>query len=78
MTLQTIIDKTVQVISQLPEDKASEISDFADFIMKKHEEQLLNEHIQKLVQQSKSFSFLDEEEEIYTLDDLKEKYHEQG
>lgn len=74
MTLQTIIDKTVQVISQLPEDKASEISDFADFIMKKHEEQMLKEHIQKLVQESESFSFLDEEEEIYTLDDLKEKY----
>jgi hypothetical protein len=35
MTKQKIIDKTLEAINQLPTDKAEEISDFADFVLKK-------------------------------------------
>jgi hypothetical protein len=76
MTRKAIIERTVQVINQLPQEKAIEISDFADFLIKKYEEQLINENIQKLVTESKSFSFLYDEEELYSLSDLKEKYNE--
>jgi hypothetical protein len=76
MTRKAIIERTVQVINQLPQEKASEISDFADFLIRKYEEQLITENIQKLVSESKSFSFLNEEEELYSLSDLKEKYNE--
>jgi hypothetical protein len=76
MTRKAIIERTVQVINQLPPEKASEISDFADFLIKKYEEQLITENIQKLVTESKSFSFLNDEEELYSLSDLKEKYNE--
>ena len=76
MTRQAIIERTVQVINQLPQEKASEISDFADFLIKKYEEQLIIDNIQKLVTESKSFSFLNEEEDLYYLSDLKEKYSE--
>ena len=34
MTRRAIIERTIQVINQLPQDKVSEISDFADFIIK--------------------------------------------
>jgi hypothetical protein len=32
MTRQIIIERTLKAINQLPEDKAEEISDFADFV----------------------------------------------
>jgi hypothetical protein len=76
MTRKAIIERTVQVINQLPQEKASEISDFADFLIKKYEDQLITENIHKLVTESKSFSFLYDEDELYSLSDLKVKYNE--
>ncbi len=73
MTQQEIIERTVKAINQLPQEKASEISDFADFITKKYEEQLLTDNIQQLIISSKSFSFLNEEEDLYSVNDLKER-----
>ena len=75
MTRQAIIEKTLQAINKLPEDKAEEISDFADFVYKRYEEQLLAQSIQKMTTDSKSFSFLEEEQEIYTVKDLKQVYN---
>ena len=77
MTRRLIIERTVNAINQLPEDKAIEISDFAEFISKRFEEQRLTEGIQNLTSNSHSFSFLAEEEEIYSLADLKEVYNEE-
>lgn len=75
MTRKAIIEKTLQAINKLPEDKAEEISDFADFVYKKYEDQLLAQSIQKMTSDSNSFSFLEEEEEIYTVKDLKQVYN---
>ncbi|MDO8315963.1 MAG: hypothetical protein Q7T12_00375 [Flavobacterium sp.] len=74
MIREAIIERTIQIINQLPEDKALEIADFADFIIKKYEEQLLTANIQKVVIDSETFNFLNEEESIYSLSDLKERY----
>ena len=74
MIREAIIERTIQVINQLPEDKAMEIADFADFIIKKYEEQLLTANIQKVVIDSETFNFLNEEESIYSISDLKERY----
>lgn len=76
MTRQAIIERTVQVMNQLPPDKASEISDFADFIIKKYEEQLLTDAIGEMVVESNAFNFLNEEEDLYSLKDLKERYND--
>lgn len=75
MTRQAIIDKTIKVISQLPEDRAEEISDFADFVMKRYEDQKLNQAVQQLTADSKTYAFLETEEDLYQLSDLKEVYH---
>ena len=45
MTRQLIIERTINAINQLPEDKAEEISDFANFIMKRYEENSLLDDI---------------------------------
>ena len=75
MTKQIIIERTVKAINLLPEDKAEEISDFADFIIKRYEEHQLIKGIQKITAESRIFSFLENEEDLYTLADLKEVYN---
>ena len=69
-----MIQRTIDVLTILPEDKAKEISDFADFLLQKHEDLALQEGIQTLQSQSEAFSFLNEEEEIYSAADIKEKF----
>ena len=76
MTKQLIIERTLKVIYQLPEDKLIEISDFADFVFKRYEENELSKGIQQISSDSKAFEFLKNEEEIYSMNDLKKKYNE--
>lgn len=75
MTRQLIIERTLKAINQLPEDKAEEISDFADFVFKRYEEHQLTNGIQKMASESQAFDFLSTEEEIYSVADLKEIYN---
>ncbi len=71
MTQSTIIENTISTLSKLPTEKAIEVADFADFVLKKHEESLLQQGITQIVSDSKVFAFLEDEEELYTKDDLK-------
>jgi len=75
MTRRLIIERTVNAINQLPEEKAGEILEFAEFIIKRFEEKRLNDGLQILTSTSQSFNFLAEEEEIYSIADLKEVYN---
>lgn len=75
MTRQAIIERTINAINRLPEDKAEEICDFADFLSKRYEEDKLTQGIQQLVSESTAFNFVNEDEELYTIADLKEIYN---
>lgn len=75
MTRQAIIERTIKAINQLPEEKAVEISDFADFIIKRYEEYKLTQGMQEMANKSQAFKFLDEEEELYSEEDLKQRYN---
>ncbi len=74
MTKISVINHTVETLQKLPEDKVNEIAEFADFLLKKYEEQFLQKGIEILVSESESFEFLQEEEDLYTVEDLKERY----
>lgn len=74
MTKQGLISRTIETLEKLPEDKIHEIADFADFVLKKYEEQTLQRGIETLVSESDSFAFLHDEEDLYDERDLKEKY----
>ena len=74
MTRETLIKKTIDNLSKLPDQKLKEVSDFAEFLLNKIENQLLTDGIQKLASESKTFKFLEAEEDLYTLEDIKEKY----
>ena len=72
MSRQALIEKAIRAINELPESKGEEVSDFIEFLIRKHENELLNEGISKLLTSSKSFEFLAEEDDLYTLSDIKE------
>ena len=74
MTKQLIIERTLKAINQLPDDKAEKISEFADFVFKRHEEQELSKGLQSIVSESEAFNFLNDEQEIYSVADLKEVF----
>jgi hypothetical protein len=74
MTRETLIKRTIDNLTKLPDQKLKEVSDFAEFLLNRIENQLMTEGIQKLVTGSKTFKFLEGEEDLYSVDDLKEKY----
>jgi hypothetical protein len=74
-TRQAIIERTIKALNQLPEDKAEEISDFADFVTKRYEEDRMTKGIQQLTASSQAFDFLNDEEDLYSEADLKEVYN---
>jgi hypothetical protein len=74
MTKEGLINKTLQTLVALPPEKAEEVADFADYVLKKHEETLILQGMQTLVQQSETFDLLNDEEDLYTMNDIKEKF----
>lgn len=74
MTKKGLINRTVETLERLPEDKIQEVADFADFVLKRYEEQILQRGIETIVSESDSFAFLRDEENLYDESDLKEKY----
>lgn len=74
MTKEEAINNTMVILDKLPLEKIQEVKDFADFILNKLEEKTLNLGIQKLVEEGKPYEFLKEEEDLYTVEDLKVKY----
>jgi hypothetical protein len=73
MKKQLIIEKTLKAINQFPNDKAVEISDFADFLFKRYEEEELAKGLQSVISESKTFFILREDDEIYSIKDLKDE-----
>lgn len=74
MKRQVLIDNTINKISLLPDIKIKEVNDFADFLLSKIDDKIIQEGIQKIVSESKSFNYLKDEDDLYTIQDLKERY----
>ena len=74
MSRETLIKRTFKTLSKLPQDKVKEVSDFADYILKTYDEEILQKGIEKLVSNSTTYNFLKDEEDLYSVEDLKETY----
>lgn len=83
MSKQEIIEQTVQLLEQLPEEKAAEILDFAAFLLHREEpmasisteDAAVAQHLAAYIESSPVFAFLhDPAEDVYTLADLKVRY----
>jgi hypothetical protein len=66
------IKDTIAKIHQLPYVKIQEINDFAEFLLNKNGNKILLDGIQKLASDSKSFDYLKNEENFYSVKDLKD------
>jgi hypothetical protein len=69
-----LIENIVEKIGYLPDEKIKEVNDFTEFLLSKIEDRLITEGITELASDSKSFNFLECEEDLYTVNDLKERY----
>lgn len=74
MTKQALLNKTIERLQQLPEHQLREVADFTEFLLSRKENYTLNEGIQLLVAEAEAFEFLKDEEDIYSVNDLKERY----
>lgn len=74
MTRQNLIEETISKIQKLPDVKIMQVNDFVEFLLSKINDKVIVEGIQKLISDSKTFEFLNDEEDIYTIKDIKEKY----
>ena len=74
MNREILIKDTLNKIYQLPDFKIQEINDFADFLLNRIDDKIFIEGIQKLTSNSKSFEYLKNEEDLYSVNDIKEKY----
>lgn len=78
MSRKELLENTIKYLKELPNEKISEVHDFVEYLYQKHEEYILKTGIQKLETESGSLQFLEKEEELYTVNDIKEKYNEKG
>jgi hypothetical protein len=74
MDRKDLIENTILKIKQLPDLKIREIHDFAEFLLGKIDDQSLQQGIHELTAQSSAFIYLNEEEDFYSVNDLKERY----
>lgn len=74
MHKESLINKTVSYLEKMPEDKIEEVLHFVKFLNSQYEEHILQKGIEELASKSGSFKYLEKEEELYTVNDLKEKY----
>lgn len=72
MTRKVLIQETVESIKKLPDHKLKEVSNFVDFLLHQLEHSELNDQMAEAASKSKTFEFLEEEEELYTNGDLKD------
>jgi len=71
MTNAQLVNKTISNIQKLPLNKVQEVNDFVEFLLEKIDDQIITEGIKTLVQDAKAFKFLEDEPDLYSVNDLK-------
>jgi hypothetical protein len=74
MEREVLMKKTVRNIEQLPTTRIKEVNNFVEFILQKTEDAMITEGLQQLVSSSKTYEFLNNEPELYSVNDLKIKF----
>jgi hypothetical protein len=74
MNRQNLIKNTLDKINQLPDIKVKEINEYGDLLISRIDDNIIRDAIQEITSQNESFDFLNQEEDIYTVQDLKVRY----
>lgn len=72
MNKEKVLKNTILKLRQLDERNLKEANDFVEFLLAKVSERELTREIQQQAERSDSFSFLEDEEELYSDEDLKQ------
>lgn len=72
MTREELIKSTMDKLAKLFEENLREVLDFTEFLLNKIEQKDFTAGIQQLVGDSACFKFLEDEEDLYSIKDLKE------
>ena len=74
MEREVLMEKTIRTIKQLPTTRIREVSDFVEFIIRRTDDALITEGLQQLSSRSQAFDFLNNEPELYSVNDLKVRF----
>ena len=66
-----LFQQAIDNISRLPEQQLKEINDFAEFLLSRIQQEILSEEVSNTNLASYSNKFLDQDEYLYTVNDLK-------
>jgi len=74
MEREVLMRKTIRKIKQLPTPRIQEVVDFVEFIAKRTEDTLITEGLQQLSSSGQTYDFLNDEPELYSVNDLKVRF----
>ena len=74
MEREVLLEKMIGRIEQLPTNRIQELNDFVEFISRRNDDILITQGLQRIANSSKTFDFLDNDPELYTINDLKVKF----
>ena len=74
MSREELIKDTVEKLQQLSDSRIQEVSDYVSFLASKMDDKIITEGIKTLASTSKSYEFLQNEEDLYQVTDIKEIY----
>lgn len=74
MTREQIISDTLDVMKKLPEQKAEEIRNILVKYCNEKDEEIFEKGFDQLIASSESFSFLNDEPDLYNENDLVARY----
>lgn len=74
MTKQQIISDTLDIINKLPDSKAEEIRNILVKYYNEKDDEIFDKGFKKLISSSETYSFLNNEPDLYTEKDLAVRY----
>jgi hypothetical protein len=74
MSREELIKTIIEKINQLSDKRIQEVSDYVSFLASRIDDEMILEGIKTITSNSKTYEFLHDEEELYQVNDLKEKY----
>ena len=74
MEREVLVKNTIGRIEQLPIKRVQEVNDFVEFIIRKTEDSMITEGLQRLSSISDTYDFLNDEPDLYTVNDLKVRF----
>ncbi len=74
MSREELIKDTFERLRQLSDSRIQEVSDYVSFLASKMDDKIITEGIKTLASTSKSYEFLQNEEDLYQVTDIKEIY----